>query len=145
VAWSVSLIWPGCYDDDDDVDVVGGQPRFRDPNWPTWRVRVSSPELVATLGALGCGALLAQGGDEIPAEEHQWVSPDDLIAAAMRLGELVRARSESVAAVVREYGDEYERGGAIEDQLCEDLGVVVRMAEWARALGKTLVGFDVQY
>lgn len=126
---SVNCYWPGISDRHRD-----GDPGFFNDckAWGDWMAeRAQNEALINLHQELGVGAVLTFTTDGVDDDEVDWVTPDELEAAALRLREMVLANDPKVRPIL----DGYEsccRGDDVAADFAQDLKDVAAIAAYAR-------------
>lgn len=84
---------------------------------------------------MGCKALPTCTTDGVDDSEVDWVTPDELIAAALKLRDLVKAGDSRIEVVIESYSAEANETDPISEELMRDLADVKAIAEWAKIQG----------
>src|SRR5690242_7631599 len=95
---SVFAYWPGITEEQ-----IEGQPGFCNDckAWGDWMgTIVSHPDVLDAMRRLRVEALLTFRTEGVDDADVDWVTPKDLLRAALRLGELVRIRNPETKRIL---------------------------------------------
>lgn len=129
---SVSGYWPGITDSPYDQ-----QPGFQNDckAWGDWVAeREEHPEVLDALEDLGVAAVGTFTTEEMDDDEVDWVTPQELEDAALRLRELVLAQDPSVHLILETYAISANKYLPIHLELAQDLADVASIARHAKQL-----------
>jgi hypothetical protein len=140
---SVSGYWPGI-----TKEQLADQPGFYNDckAWGNWMAeRLSHPQVMAAHTALGVEALLSHTTEGMTESEVDWVSPQQLASAAMRLRELVLAKDSRVGPMLDVYARDANQVDPVDQEFAQDLWDVARIAEFARECGTHRMTLEVNW
>jgi hypothetical protein len=143
---TAGLIWREVAEGEDDERYGSPeQPEFHDAaRWADWLTATMSFEgSEEDLRDVGCGALAEIYVSDMDAANMTWTSPEAVLAAADRLGQLIRSESPTVEAILAAYEELCEDGEAAGDLILAELEMAKAMALWARAIGKSEIAFEI--
>jgi hypothetical protein len=114
--------------------------------WGDWMAnRYDDPAVVEALKALDVAALLSHRTEGMDDAEVDWVTPNELAAAAQRLGALVRAGDSRTERIVASYALSANDVDPVEDEFARDLEDVAQIAEFAKSEGVERMTLDVNW
>jgi hypothetical protein len=107
--------------------------------------RAEEPRVLQALKALDCGALLSITTDGVPAEDIEWVTPDELRAAATTLRGLVLRQDARTAGIVESYSKSANGIDPVHEEFARDLGDVAQIADFAASEGIRKMTLEVNW
>lgn len=114
--------------------------------WGDWMAeREQNPQVLAAVRHLGVGALLTFKTDGVEDGEVQWVKPNELKAAALRLRELVLAGHPDTAAIVESYAKSANQVDPVAEEFARDLADLAELAEFAAQEGAPKMTIEVNW
>jgi hypothetical protein len=140
---SIIAYWPGITDEQLD-----SQPGFfnDDRAWGNFMAERESEE--ATLSAfrrLNAGALLTFTTNGVADEDVDWVTPQQLRAAAVTLRDAVKANHPDTRVILEIYGRNANGIDPIEDEFNQDLSDIEAIANWAEEVGASRMTLEVNW
>jgi hypothetical protein len=137
---SAGLMWPELLIGEEEEDVA--PPEFNSADdWAQWLLSLPG-DADLDLEDVGCGALSAYASGSDP-DEVSWVSPAEILAAADRLADLVRAGGPDAVGLLASYVDYGETGTPVGQLVLGELEQVRSMARWAQERAKTRLAFEI--
>lgn len=140
---SVVAYWPNVSEED-----LESQPGFYNgPNaWAGWAVtRASDAKLLQRLKNLGLAAILTFATSGVEDANVDWVNPNELEAAALRLRTLVMERSPDVEDVVTSYTVTAMDPSTARQDLAQDLADIAALASFAKAQGAHVMTLQINW
>jgi hypothetical protein len=140
---SVVAYWPNITGED-----LESQPGFYNgPDaWAGWAVaRASDAKLLQRLKNLGLGAISTFATSGVEDSDIEWVNPNELEAAALRLRTLVLERSPDVEDVVSSYSVSATAPSTARDDLAQDLADIAALAGFAKAQGAHVMTLQINW
>lgn len=140
---SVIGYWPGITDKQ-----LGDQPGFYNDckAWGDWMAtRYEHPDVIALHESLHLDPLLSHTTEGMAESEVNWVSPEQLAAAADRLRDLVLARDSRVKRFLDVYSLHANEVDSVDQELAQDLADVAAIAEFAKACGVPKMTLEVNW
>jgi hypothetical protein len=119
-------------------DLLENQPGFWNDckAWGEWMAeRENHPEVKQVLKDLGCDALLSFSTEGVSDDNVHWVTPGQLIQAALRLRELVLNEDPRTVKVLGSYAIRANRVDPVHEELAQDLSDVAQIAEFFASQG----------
>ena len=128
---TVVVYWPGITEQQQDE-----QPPLDDYTWGNWMAeRESEPDVLQAIVDLGAEPILTVTTDGWEDDDVMWVAPQDLRAAARRLGQAVRDDRPGVGRILEVYGRHAVRDEPVAEQFLGDLEDIAAIATWAEEQG----------
>jgi hypothetical protein len=137
---TVSGYWPGITNEQRDL-----MPEFGDCGASYGNWMGSTSEIAKILKRLGLQPLMSNITYGLDEEDVDWVSPDELVAAADKLRGLVLAQDPQVKRVVDTYGLLPTDIDPIHVEFAEDLFTVGRIAAYAKKFGVPKMTLEVNW
>lgn len=140
---SVIGLWPDITDDQ-----LEDQPGFfNDTNaWGAWMAaRMERPAILELHKALGVEPLLSYTTEGIEESATNWVTPDQMAAAATRLRDMVLAKDPRIAPMLEVYAADANGLDPVEKEFARDLQDVAKIAAFAKEQGVTKMTLEVNW
>jgi len=140
---SVNAYWPGITEDQ-----IESQPGFYNDckAWGDWMAeREGEPAAKLALHSLGVEALLSHTTRGMKEREVQWVSPQQLAAAAGALIEAVKSGSSETKIILETYGRNANHSAPLDEEFIRDLDDVKAIAKWAEQEGAARITLEVNW
>lgn len=140
---SIQAYWPGITEDQLD-----SQPGFSndDHAWGSFMAERELEETVlAAFRRLSAQALLTSTTDGLDDGEVDWVTPQQLIAAARVMRKAVAAKEPNAMAILEVYARNANDIDPIEDEFSQDLLDIEKIAEWAEKNGASRMTLAVNW
>lgn len=141
---TVNAYWSGITEEQ-----LESQPGFYndDKPWGNWMaVREEAPGALAAIRKLGAEAILSFKTDGWEDEDVNWVTPQQMREAALKLREAVVSRGPEAEVVL----ESYRQTGLFTDeplaeQFIRDLDDVITITRWAEAEGASKMTLEVNW
>jgi hypothetical protein len=143
VSTTVTVYWPGIIEEQLDEE-----PSLSDDghNWGQWVAeRQDKPDVLRAIAELGGPALLTVMTDGWEDDDVEWVTPQALREAAIRLAQAVRENRPSIALILEIYGRNADNTGPISEQFLTDLTKIAALASWAETQGADHITLSVNF
>jgi len=140
---SVAGFWPGI-----TQEQYENQPVFWQDckAWGDWMAeRNNHPSIISLHKSLGVEALLSHTTEGMKPSQVDWVSPEQLAAAAKRLRDLVLAGDERVEPMLKVYAEYSADIDPVSQEFAQDLMDVAAIAEFAMACGVSKMTLEVNW
>ena len=140
---TVVAYWPGMTEEQAEA-----QPGFYndDRAWGNWMAeRDGDPAVSDAIRRLKAEAILTVKTDGWEDDDVNWVSPEELRAAAVRLREAVRAGSAEIGVILASYERNANRIEPVPDEFIRDLDDIEALTRWAEAEGATKMTLEVNW
>jgi hypothetical protein len=140
---TVTAYWPGItkaqLDDEPSLSDDGH-------NWGQWMAeREDQPDVLRAVAELGGTALLTTMTDGWEDDDVEWATPQELRAAALRLGQAVRDNRPGIARILETYGRHADDTTPIAEQFLTDLAEIAALATWAESYGTDRITLSVNF
>lgn len=140
---SIVAYFPGVTDD--QVDLQEGFWND-DRAWANFMVeQEKDPKVVEAMQKLNAGALLTFKTEEMEDEDIDWVTPQELRDACMKIRDAVRSGAPEAEPLL----DAYSRGNngidPIADEFVRDLEDIIKLADWGERLGTKQITLEVSW
>jgi hypothetical protein len=140
---SINAYWPGITEQQ-----LESQPGFYndDKAWANWMAELGEQtKLSETVKRLNAAAILTYKTDPMEDDEIDWVSPQQLRDAAMRLREEVLAGSAVALLILDTYEKSANRFEDIATEFIRDLDDIIAITIWSEAEGATRMTLEVNW
>ena len=127
---------------------IGKQPAFPSNDcaaWANWMLEMQKQENLTLLKAAGLDALLSFTTEGIKDEEVNWVTPDTLATAALKLCDLVAQAHPAAQCALRAYELDDNGVQAVEEEFLTDLQELAALARWAKTQDATRMTLAVNW
>lgn len=135
--------WPGITEAQ-----IESQPGFyNDDNaWGNWMAeRYNEPRILEAINALGANAILSHITDGVNETDVDWVSPQQLLDAALCLREAVKKEQPETAIIFESYSRNANNSDPVDQEFMQDLDDIVAIAKWAEFLGAEKMTLEVNW
>jgi hypothetical protein len=117
-----------------------------DRAWANFMVeQEKDPKVVEAMQKLNAGALLTFKTEEMDDEDIDWVTPQELRDACMKLRDAVRSGAPEAEPLL----DAYSRGNngidPITDEFVRDLEDIIKLADWGEKMGTNQITLEVSW
>ena len=113
--------------------------------WANWMLEMQKQENQTPLKAAGVDALLSFTTEGIKDEEVNWVTPDTLATAALKLCDLLAQAHPAAQCALRAYELDANGVQAVEEEFLTDLQELAALARWAKTQGATRMTLAVNW
>lgn len=140
---SVIGYWPDMTDEQLDL-----QPGFYNDckAWGGWMAtRLEKPDVLALHETLGVKSLLTFTTEGVEESEVDWVTPDELAAAANRLRAMALENDARVKPILDAYSLSANGIDDVEEEFAQDLWDVAEIAEFAKRCGAKKMTLEVNW
>lgn len=140
---TVIAYWPGITEDQ-----IDSQPDFYNDNkpWGDWMAnREEEPAVYESIRRLNADAILTYKTDGLDDEDVEWVTPQQLREAAMKLREAVRAGLPETEPILRIYEKSANRSDPLADEFIQDLDDIISLTKFAEEEGATKMTLEVNW
>lgn len=140
---TVSAVWKDMMPEDYD-----GQPYFGDGGaaWSAWLSEVhASGWLTLKLRWWGCSSILTYRCDDMPDSEVRWVSPKDLIKAAVRMKDCVTRKKLGTRKFIELHARHAPGVKAPEIEFIAELDDLIRIAQFVESADGKNMTIEVSF
>lgn len=140
---SVIAYWPGITEEQ-----IEDQPGFYndDRAWGNWMAeRESDPEVSQILKDLGVGPILTFTTEGVDDNDVEWVTPQELQAAAQRLRRAIEEGAHGIERILEVYERSANRIGPVAEEFAQDLLDIEELARWAERQGTSKMTLEVNW
>ncbi len=140
---TVIAYWPGITEDQ-----IDSQPDFYNDNkpWGDWMAnREEEPAVYEAIRKLNADAILTYKTDGLDDEDVEWVTPQQLREAAMKLREAVRAGLPETVPILKTYEKGANRSDPLADEFIQDLDDIISLTKFAEEEGASKMTLEVNW
>ena len=140
---SIVAYFPGVTDD--QVDLQEGFWND-DRAWANFMVeQEKDPKVVEAMEKLDAGALLTFKTEEMEDEDIDWVTPQELRDACMKLRDAVRSGAPESKPLLNAYSRGNNGINPITDEFVRDLEDIIKLADWGDRMGTDKITLEVSW
>ncbi|HYP39960.1 MAG TPA: hypothetical protein VEX13_06330 [Chloroflexia bacterium] len=140
---SVIAYWPGI-----TAEQIEEQPGFYNDckAWGDWMAeRERESDVIQILRDLGAGSLLTFTTDGLDDNDVEWVTPQELQAAAQRLRRAVEEGTPGIERILEVYERNANRIDPVPEEFAQDLLDIAELAKWAEIQGAYRMTLEVNW
>ena len=140
---SVIAYWPGITDEQ-----IESQPDFYNDNkpWGDWMAnREEDPAVADAIRKLNAAAILTYKTDGLEDEDVEWVTPQQLREAAMKLREAVQAGLPETLPILKTYEKSAIGMDPLASEFVQDLDDIINLTNFAEEEGATRMTLEVNW
>jgi hypothetical protein len=140
---SVVAYWPELTDEQ-----MESMPGFSndDRAWGNWMAeREEHGDVLEAVMQLNAEAIMTVKTDGWDDDDVNWVTPEELRTAAMRLRSAVEAETPEAAVILKSYEINANRIDPLAEEFIRDLDDIVAMTRWAEDQGATKMTLEVNW
>jgi len=140
---SIIAYFPGVTED--QLDSQGGF--WNDDNaWANWMAECDKePAMVEAVKKLGAAPILTYKTDPMEDDEVDWVTPQQLRDAAMKLRDAVERGAPETEIILKAYEKGANRIEPVKDEFIRDLDDIVALANWGEEQGTKKITLEVNW
>jgi hypothetical protein len=138
---SVNAYWPGISEDD-----YGDMPGFYNDckAWGDWMAeRERHPKALRAMKLLGVSELLTCMTEGVGENDVQWVTPDAMGFAALRLRAIIQDGGPGTDSIIESYAVNANNVDPVEDEFARDLWDVAELARSCKSHGVERMTLEV--